>query len=90
MGVKRVPETYIFTCDGCKTEARREINHRPSNWAALTLGMAALDFQGQAVADGSYRRLLCRSCAADLHHALIQWTCRRRALAQIDQKEDGE
>ena len=65
MAIRVIPTKTIFVCDGCGKEV--DSDHplrldRPKYWASLRVEADAYDFQGQAVADGSVRLLLCDEC----------------------------
>lgn len=74
MGVEVIPETKIFTCDGCglKHEIKRATTSwtRPPHWTRLHWERDAYDFQGNACADASVHRLLCASCSTVLGEAI--------------------
>lgn len=62
MGVKEIPVMYEHSCDCCGKIERTPANFRPKYWSNLHISQDAYDFQGNAVADGSIRRLLCGEC----------------------------
>lgn len=57
MSVTHTPATTTIVCDCCGTEGYQQYHG-----CTLTVGRAALDFQGQPVADASVVRDLCPSC----------------------------
>jgi hypothetical protein len=76
MGIREVPKSYVYTCDGCRKEHTQEnasghyLNSRPKYWSTLKVGRDAYDYQGCAVADGSIERLLCDSCSEKVMKAI--------------------
>jgi len=63
MGVETEPAKYTYTCDVCNRQ-HVSLSHisRPQHWAWLIVERGLEDYQGQEVADGSMRKLLCHSC----------------------------
>ena len=64
MAVEEIPVQYVFICDGCGKRDQQKANIRPKYWSNLHLSRDAYDYQGQAVADGSTRSLLCDDCTS--------------------------
>ncbi len=59
---KLIPEKRIFVCDCCKRTEDKHVSMRRSMKANLHMNRSALDWQGNAVGDGSYRYDLCDEC----------------------------
>lgn len=71
MGIRAIPASYTYTCDGCGTElVEKEKVRRPKYWATLIVALDAYDFQGMAVADGTVERLLCAACVTAVTAAI--------------------
>lgn len=70
MTIKKIPESYLFTCDKCRKEEKQEKSYRPKYWCKLRFEQDAYDFQGNAVADGSVERLLCPECSSIVEKAI--------------------
>ena len=68
MGVREIPKSIEYTCDGCG--AREVGSIRPREWSNLHLARDAYDWHGVAVADGSIKRLLCAECSATVVAAI--------------------
>lgn len=64
MGTTVVPQKYMHRCDCCAKSEETASSSRPIHWAELIIAQDAYDYQGQAVADGTVKRLLCRECTA--------------------------
>jgi hypothetical protein len=62
-----IPEKTVTTCDACKVEMTRQ---NSVHEGSLDLRMAALDFQGQPVADASRHLDLCDRCVARISNAI--------------------
>lgn len=73
MGKQYVPEKYVHTCDACGVDKESKSDRRPSTWVAIDVRRDACDFQGQAVADGSFDILLCPTCGPSAVGALNDW-----------------
>lgn len=65
MAIRKIAPRTIFICDGCGGEAEDTSGFwlRPPHWVEIRVNRDAYDYQGQAVADGSFTRLLCAGCA---------------------------
>ncbi len=84
MGTKKVPESYLHTCDGCGATQQHDRVSRPKYWSDLTLSRDAYDYQGCAVADGSVSRLLCDKCTEKVTSAI------NAALARTPQESEND
>ena len=67
MSIREIPRAFEYTCDFCKTDhLQQNAGSRPSGWGNLKLERDATDCQGNAVADGSQKWLVCPKCLAVL------------------------
>lgn len=62
MGMKPIPETFLYTCDGCNLPVTQNHKGRPKYWSELNIIADCYDWQGSAVANGSVKRMLCEKC----------------------------
>lgn len=68
MAIREIPKSYEYQCDRCNVIHKQEnagghyTDSRPPMWSRLTLAQDAHDYQGAAVADGTIKLLLCRTC----------------------------
>lgn len=90
MGVERIPERKIFTCDGCgKKHESEKPQHvswsKPPQWTTLNWQRDAHDFQGNAVADASIHLLLCPFCST-----LLGETINKAFAGYRSMKEEGD
>ncbi len=70
MGSRIIPQRYAFICDKCEKQEESSVQRRPSYWTELHWIKDALDYQGNAVADGSIKLLLCDKCSTIVMKAL--------------------
>jgi len=69
MGIREIPTSYEYTCDACAFKHIQENAHghygdsRPPHWTRLKIARTAYDYQGNAVADSSFEKLLCPKCS---------------------------
>lgn len=76
MGIREIPKSYEYTCDGCGKPHLQEnasghyTDSRPPHWARLKLARHAYDGGDIAVGDASIERLLCSSCAEKVASAI--------------------
>lgn len=68
MAVREIPASYEYTCDGCG--AKQNAKSRPPHWTRLKIERDAYDYQGNACADASIDRLLCKSCSEIVFNAV--------------------
>ena len=61
MTTKVIPEKRIFICDCCGKEDPRRVKK-----AVLTISRHALDYLGQAAANGTRSIELCDTCESDI------------------------
>lgn len=62
MTIKEIPQSFLYTCDGCGKEENLKTRSRPKYWVEIKILADAYDYQGAAVADASSHRLLCATC----------------------------
>lgn len=67
MSVETIPAKTVIHCDICKENCTE---HGRQQRGRLIIECAALDWQGQPVANGGYQRDLCDSCLGELNDAL--------------------
>ena len=90
MAIREIPRAFEYICDVCGKTHRQEnagghyTDSRPDHWERLTLARHAYDYQGQAVADGTIKRLICDDCAPGLQKAINDWSEARRKEAGND------
>ena len=70
MAVKKVPEHWLLTCDGCGETKEQTNSGRPSGWAYLTFEQGALDSQACEVADATVKAMFCGSCRPKIAAAI--------------------
>jgi hypothetical protein len=70
MAIKEIPQYYEYTCDRCKRVESRKTKTRPPYWVDLRFLQDAYDYQGMAVADGSFFWMLCGDCAKIMIEAI--------------------
>jgi hypothetical protein len=76
MSVREIPPAFEYTCDLCGAIHLQEnasghyTDSRPPHWGRLTVAQDAHDWQGQAVADGTIKRLLCNKCLSRMCDAI--------------------
>ena len=66
MGVERIPEKYINTCDICKTEETSLVNNRPRCWSSMKLEKTVYTPMGEACAEDIKNLLLCKKCTGNI------------------------
>ncbi|MCB1503109.1 MAG: hypothetical protein KDK07_25580 [Bauldia sp.] len=77
MGVERIPEKYIYTCDICgKTKESRD-SGRPPWWARIQIERSGYDSGGQEVSDDSRRWLACFDCQSAIEDKIETYTRER-------------
>jgi len=70
MSVRHIPESFEHTCDGCGWSEVTRNESRPKYWTTLIIQREAYDYQGNAVADGTIRRTLCKECSSVVSEAI--------------------
>lgn len=70
MTMKEIPQSFLYTCDGCGKEENLKTRTRPRRWVELNILADAYDYQGAAVADASSHRILCEKCYEFLGRAI--------------------
>ncbi len=76
MAIREIQRAFEYICDGCNVSHLQENaaghyrDSRPPHWNYIKVSRDAEDFQGQAVADASFRRLLCPTCTVDVLDAI--------------------
>lgn len=86
MAIREIPKSFEYVCDCCgvvdlqKNASGHYSNSRPPRWASLTLAQDAYDYQGNAVADGTVKLLLCDRCRDAMADA-INAVAKERATA---------
>ena len=89
MAVRNIPARRVFVCDGCSAEV--ESNSRPPHWTGLVIEANAYDYQGCAVADAGFSRILCADCTKVVHSAInAAMQERRDAIAGTHAKSLNE
>ena len=80
MAVREIPISYEHKCDGCGATETSASKSRPKHWIDLHILRDAYDYQGQAVADGSVKLLLCLDCAEPATKAINEVIDERRKV----------
>lgn len=64
MAIKKIPEKYSITCDGCKKYSLEMVKRDiPSEWGQFHMSKVGRDLHGHAVGGHTYKILLCPNCA---------------------------
>ncbi len=88
MAVTEIPTRFEHKCDGCGVRHIAATKSRPAYWTGLNIEADAYDWGGNACADASVKRLLCRDCTAIVHEA-VNTAIRARAALSETQHDQG-